>query len=72
MNSNKRSKKNNVSLRLTLSASLEKARELVDVVEEPRDVVEPAAERLELPEHVLLTEAERTLPRHGLELLLHV
>lgn len=66
------SNKNNTTLRLTLSTSLEEARELVDVVKESRDVVEATAERLKLPKDVLLTEAERTLPRHGFELFLSV
>lgn len=55
-----------MSLRLTLSASLEEARELVDVVKESRNVVQAATESLKLAKHVLLAEAEGTFPRHGL------
>lgn len=43
---------------LTLSSAFKEIGELVDLVEEMQDVLEPAAEQLQFTEHVLFAEPE--------------
>lgn len=51
---------------LTLNPPLEESRELVDVIKELDDAIEPGAESIKLAKDILLTEAEWTFPWHRL------